>query len=184
MPGASGPAGPMYTMRKAVFPPVAGRFAGFSSPLSTASGLFGIGNMTQSHSIAQAPGQRFPHLSPADWHCGDGAGSFAVLGGIRSVSRISTVLVPAMALFYLAAGLAVIWGNRPPCPGRWLISSPWPSLPRPPPEARRFCRCRMVPVRPLRHLPGCFSNEAGMGPPPSCGRLRLRPTLCSRATSA
>lgn len=144
----------MYTMRKAISPRWLGRALAFLFALSTVLASFGIGNMTQSHSISQALNGVF-HISPLlTGTVVTALALFAVLGGIRSVSRVSSILVPAMALFYLAAGLAVIWATAPPCPGHWWISSPWPSPPGRRRGRRRVRRCCLVPVCPLRRLPG------------------------------
>ena len=97
--------GPMYTMRKAISPRWLGRALAFLFALSTVLASFGIGNMTQPHSIAQALNGVF-HISPLlTGTVVTALALFAVLGGIRSVSRVSSVLVPAMALFYLPPAL-------------------------------------------------------------------------------
>lgn len=156
--------GPMYTMRKAISPRWLGRVLAFCFALSTVLASFGIGNMTQSHSIAQALDGIF-HIPPLL----TGAAVtilalFAVLGGIRTLSRVSAVLVPAMALFYLAAGLAVIWGNRFALPGALVNLFTMALSPRAAAggaagsAAAAWFRCVHFGVS-----RGCFSNEAGMG---------------------
>lgn len=156
--------GPMYTMRKAVSPRWLGSLLAFLFALSTVLASFGIGNMTQSHSIAQALDGVF-HISPLlTGTVVTVLALFAVLGGIRSVSRISTVLVPGMALFYLAAGLAVIWGNRSALPGAVIDLFTMALSPRAAAggaagsAAAAWFRCVHFGIS-----RGCFSNEAGMG---------------------
>ena len=34
-----------------------------------------------------------------------------ILGGIKSISKVSQVVVPLMALFYIVAGIIIILGN-------------------------------------------------------------------------
>ena len=156
--------GPMYTMRKAISPRWLGRALAFLFALSTVLASFGIGNMTQSHSIAQALNGVF-HISPLlTGTVVTALALFAVLGGIRSVSRVSSILVPAMALFYLAAGLAVIWGNRSALPGALVDLLTMALSPRAAAggaagsAAAAWFRCVHFGVS-----RGCFSNEAGMG---------------------
>lgn len=140
-----------------------GRALAFLFALSTVLASFGIGNMTQSHSIAQALNGVF-HISPLlTGTVVTALALFAVLGGIRSVSRVSSVLVPAMALFYLAAGLAVICGNLSVLPGAMvdlftMALSPWP-----PPGRRRSAAAAWFRAVHFGISRGCFSNEAGMG---------------------
>ena len=42
---------------------------------------------------------------------------FAILGGIKSISRVTQILVPCMAVFYMAGALAVIIMNLENLPG-------------------------------------------------------------------
>ena len=155
--------GPMYTMRKAISPRWLGRALAFLFALSTVLASFGIGNMTQSHSIAQALNGVF-HISPLlTGTVVTALALFAVLGGIRSVSRVSSVLVPAMALFYLAAGLAVICGNLSVLPGAMvdlftMALSPWAAGGAAGSAAAAWFRAVHFGIS-----RGCFSNEAGMG---------------------
>lgn len=152
--------GPMYTMRKAISPRWLGRALAFLFALSTVLASFGIGNMTQSHSIAQALNGVF-HISPLlTGTVVTALALFAVLGGIRSVSRVSSILVPAMALFYLAAGLAVICGNRSALPGALVDLFTMALSPRAAAGGAAAAWFRAVHFGISR---GCFSNEAGMG---------------------
>ena len=156
--------GPMYTMRKAISPRWLGRALAFLFALSTVLASFGIGNMTQSHSIAQALNGVF-HISPLlTGTVVTALALFAVLGGIRSVSRVSSILVPAMALFYLAAGLAVICGNLSALPGA-VVDLFTMALS---PKAAAGGAAGSAAAAWFRAVHfgisrGCFSNEAGMG---------------------
>lgn len=153
----------MYTMRKAISPDGWGGRWPFCLPFPPVLASFGIGNMTQSHSIAQALNGVF-HISPLlTGTVVTALALFAVLGGIRSVSRVSSVLVPAMALFYLAAGLAVICGNLSVLPGARvdLFTMPLP-LGRAGGAAGSAAAAWFRAVH-FGISRGCFSNEAGMG---------------------
>ena len=69
---------------------------------------FGIGSSVQSNSVAQALDASF-HLSSLVT-----AGllmlltGFVILGGIRSIAKASSVIVPFMAIFYVIGGLVII----------------------------------------------------------------------------
>ena len=69
---------------------------------------FGIGNMTQSNSIASALYECF-NFSPAVTGISLAIlVSFIILGGIKRISKISEKIVPFMALFYIFGSLIVI----------------------------------------------------------------------------
>ncbi len=102
--------GPMYTIR-AAFQNRFGTVLAFLFAVFTVSASFGIGNLTQANSISDAAYNTF---SIPIWISGTLIASLCliiIIGGIRSISKISSVLVPAMALFYIGAGLIVILGN-------------------------------------------------------------------------
>ena len=103
--------GPMYAMKygfgnKAIGSALAGLFALFAVCAS-----FGIGNMTQANSIAAAFNSSFG-VDPAL------IGSILVIlsmvilfKGVRSIGAVSSVVVPAMAAFYVVMALIVIVVN-------------------------------------------------------------------------
>jgi len=102
--------GPMYVM-EAAFGKGAGRLFGSLFALFAVGASFGIGCMTQSNAITGALSSAF---SLPVWPVGLITSALAlavILGGIRNISKITSILVPIMSLFYLAAGLAVILGN-------------------------------------------------------------------------
>ncbi|MCM1103424.1 MAG: amino acid carrier protein [Clostridium sp.] len=100
--------GPMYTLKKAFPNRRIGAALGFLFALFAVVSSFGIGNMTQANSVADALSGTFsvpPRLTGALLTV---LTLIAVVGGIRSISQIASVLVPSMALLYLAAGLLVL----------------------------------------------------------------------------
>lgn len=73
---------------------------------------FGMGSSVQSHSICAA---LQPHIPVSSHLIGMAAAvlaGFALLGGIRQISKICTVLVPFMSLFYLAGCFYLLVLNR------------------------------------------------------------------------
>lgn len=103
--------GPMYTMKKAFKHKKFGSFLGWLFAIFAVIASFGIGNMTQANSIASSMKETF-HVSPVV--IGVILTILALLiiiGGIKSISKISSIVVPFMAIFYVVAGVIVIIGN-------------------------------------------------------------------------
>ncbi len=103
--------GPMYTMRKALKNKKAGAVLGTMFALFTVIASFGIGNLTQANSISDAVNKTF-HVPV--WLTGGIVTLLSlciIVGGIKSISRVSSVVVPCMAVFYMIGGIIVIIGN-------------------------------------------------------------------------
>lgn len=156
--------GPMYTMKKAFKHKKLGSALGWLFALFAVIASFGIGNLTQANSISSALNSTF-HVPT--WVTGIVITILAmliILGGIKSISKVSQVVVPLMAVFYIVAGLIIIIGNISNLPagvvmifqmafsveavGGGLCGSLVASMT----QAIRFGVAR-----------GVFSNEAGMG---------------------
>ncbi|MBR4016848.1 MAG: alanine:cation symporter family protein, partial [Oscillospiraceae bacterium] len=148
--------GPMYMM-EAAFGRRAGRVAGCLFALFAAGASFGIGSMAQANAITDALGSTF---GLPDFPVGlvlSLLSLLAILGGISSISRLTSVLVPVMSAIYLAAGLAVIFGNA-----ENLL-----------PGILSLFRCAFSPEAVAGGMAGAalrwgvargvFSNEAGLG---------------------
>ncbi len=103
--------GPMYTIKNAFKHKkfallLAGAFAVF-----TVLASFGIGNMSQANSISSSLTQTF---NIPNWITGAVLAvltGIIIFGGIKSISKVSSVLVPVMAIFYIVSGLIVICVN-------------------------------------------------------------------------
>ena len=98
--------GPMYVMESAL-----GRFGRVSGVLfalfATAASL-GIGSMTQANAITGALESTFGLPVKLIGSVTAILAFIAILGGIRSISKITSVLVPLMSVLYMIAGIAVI----------------------------------------------------------------------------
>ena len=96
--------GPMYYISKGLgLRWLAVIFAVFASVAA-----FGIGNMVQSNSVAEAVSATF-HIDP--WISGLSLAVITgcvIIGGIKSIGRVTSVLVPVMIVFYILAALVVI----------------------------------------------------------------------------
>lgn len=103
--------GPMYTMKKAFKNKTAGAVLGWLFALFAVIASFGIGNLTQANSISDAMSSTF-HVPT--WLTGVIVTVLSlciIVGGIKSISKVSSVVVPCMAVFYVIGGLIVIIGN-------------------------------------------------------------------------
>ncbi len=96
--------GPMYYLERGL---KSKRLAIFFAVVGGITAL-GTGNMVQANSIAGAVNEIF-HIDPM-W-VGIGLAvitGITLLGGIQSIGKVSSWLVPAMAIFYIVGGLIVI----------------------------------------------------------------------------
>ena len=156
--------GPMYTMKNAFKNKTFGKTLGFLFALFSVLASFGIGNMTQANSISGSVQETF---GLPTWVTGIILTVLAlmiILGGITSISKVSSVVVPGMAVFYVIAGLVVILGNLPNIPhGLYLIFGMAFN-----PKAIGGGVLGTITVSVMNSIRygvarGVFSNEAGLG---------------------
>jgi AGCS family alanine or glycine:cation symporter len=125
---------------------------------------FGIGNTIQAHSVADALQSSFEIPTLATGITMAVLAALVLLGGIRRIATVATILVPMMAIGYLIAGLVVLALNAAAIPdavaliikhaftpvaatGGFAGAAVWMAI--------RFGVAR-----------GIFSNEAGLGSAP------------------
>lgn len=156
--------GPMYVMKRAFHNKTLGAALAFLFALFTVIASFGIGNLTQSNSISTALQTTFQ--IPL-WVSGSliALMTFLVLiGGITRISKVSSVLVPAMAVFYILGGLVVIIGNIQQVPqGLCQIVSMAFSPRAAAGGAAGTITATMLDSMRYGVARGVFSNEAGLG---------------------
>lgn len=103
--------GPMYTMKKAFKHKKLGAVLGWLFSFFAVVASFGIGNLTQANSISSAINNTF---GVPTWIIGIIITVLAfliIVGGIKTISKVSSIVVPLMALFYIVAGCIVIIMN-------------------------------------------------------------------------
>lgn len=156
--------GPMYTMKKAFKHKKLGAILGWSFALFAVIASFGIGNLTQANSISTAMDTTF-HVPL--WITGVIISVLVlviIVGGIKSISKVSSVVVPFMAIFYVICGIIVIIGNFENVPeGVSMIFSMAFSV-----KAVGGGLCGTITAAMMNAMRfgvarGVFSNEAGMG---------------------
>jgi len=156
--------GPMYTMKKAFKNKKLGAVLGWLFALFAVIASFGIGNLTQANSISTALQSTFNIPYTVTGIVITVLALLIILGGIKSISKISQVVVPLMAVFYIIAGLVVIIGNISNIPsGVAMIFKMAFSV-----KAVGGGLCGGIVASMMQALRfgvarGVFSNEAGMG---------------------
>lgn len=156
--------GPMYTMKKGLKNKKLGAVLAWFFALFAVIASFGIGNMTQGNSISGA--------IKATFHVPTGVTGIVItvlslliiVGGIKSISKVSSVVVPVMAIFYVICGVIVIIGNIANLPaGVAMIFKMAFSV-----KAVGGGLCGTIVASMMNAMRygvarGGFSNEAGMG---------------------
>lgn len=100
--------GPMYTMKYAFKNKTLGNIMGSLFALFTVIASFGIGNLTQANSISSALEETFSIPVGITGSVIAILALIIIVGGIQSISKVSQIVVPFMAVFYVMAGLLVI----------------------------------------------------------------------------
>lgn len=148
--------GPMYYIEKGLgWKWLAVIFAIFASVAA-----FGIGNIVQSNSVADVINT---NLEVNPWITGLILSVFTglvILGGIRSIGKVTSVIVPIMAVFYVVGGLVIIILNISEVPAaiRLIFSDAF--------TGRAVAGGAIFTVIRWGVARGVFSNEAGLGSAP------------------
>ena len=103
--------GPMYTMKKGLKNKTLGAVLAWLFALFAVIASFGIGNMTQGNSISGALKTTFHVPVGITGIVITILSLLIIVGGIKSISKVSSVVVPVMAIFYVFCGMIVILGN-------------------------------------------------------------------------
>lgn len=103
--------GPMYTLCTAFPFKRAGKILGILFALFAVLASFGMGNMTQSNSISLALEETFGISESLSGLVVTILTILVILGGIKSISKITQIVVPCMAVFYMAGAILVILVN-------------------------------------------------------------------------
>ena len=156
--------GPMYSMKKAFRYKKTGAIMGWLFALFAVIASFGIGNLTQANSISTALNATYNIPFSITGIVITVLALLIILGGIKSISKVSQVVVPIMALFYIISGMIVIIGNVANLPaGLSMIFKMAFSV-----KAVGGGLCGTIVATMMQSMRygvarGVFSNEAGMG---------------------
>lgn len=156
--------GPMYTMKKAFKHKKLGAVLGWLFAAFAVLASFGIGNMTQANSIASALNETFHIPLTLVGIVITVLALLIIVGGIKSISKVSSVVVPVMAIFYVICGIIVILGNIANLPsGLAAIFSMAFSMKAVSGGVLGTIVASMTKAMRYGVARGVFSNEAGMG---------------------
>ncbi|MDI1362931.1 sodium:alanine symporter family protein [Methylotenera sp.] len=152
--------GPMYYLAKGAGLPWLGTiFAVF-----TACAAFGIGNMTQANATAKIFESTF-HIAPyiTGWVLMILTGA-VILGGIKSIGKFTSFLVPFMIVGYVGTSLVVLFINADQIPNAFgLIFS---NAFSPASATGGFAGATIAAAMRYGIARGVFSNESGLGSAP------------------
>lgn len=153
--------GPMYFLEKGLNMKWLGMLFAFFGAFAA----FGIGNMVQSNSVADAIQSTF-HISPMI------SGlllavltALVIISGIKSIGRVTSVLVPFMAVFYVMGGLVIIGMTIEQLPQAfaYILKAAFTGHE---PIAGGFLGATVAQAVRFGVARGVFSNEAGLGSAP------------------
>lgn len=152
--------GPMYYISKGLKMPWLGTvFAVFA-----AIAAFGIGNMVQSNSVADAVEATF-HIPPIV------TGivlmvltGFVVLGGIKKIGKVTGTLVPIMIVFYIIGSMVIILMNLGAVPDALALIVKHAFNPTA--ATGGFAGATVMLAIRMGVARGVFSNESGLGSAP------------------
>jgi AGCS family alanine or glycine:cation symporter len=152
--------GPMYYISKGLNLPWLGTiFAVFASIAA-----FGIGNMVQSNSVADAVEATY-HIPPfvtgiVLMVCT----AAVVLGGIKKIGKVTGVLVPIMIVFYMAGASYIIIANIAEVPAAliFIVKQAF----NPTAAVGGFAGASIMLAIRMGVARGVFSNESGLGSAP------------------
>lgn len=152
--------GPMYYIRNGLnLKWLAATFAFFG-----AMAAFGIGNMTQANSVADALNTTF---GINEWVSGIVvviAVGLVVLGGLKRIAQVTEKLVPFMAVIYIAGGIVILVMKASEIPAAFglIFSHAFSGTA----ALGGFVGSTMMMAARFGVARGVFSNEAGLGSAP------------------
>src|SRR5690606_28985743 len=136
-----------------------GRTLGWLFAVFAVLASFGIGNMVQANSVADALQSSFG--VPPVWSglVMAGFGGAVIIGGIRWIGKVTAVFVPVMILAYILGGLVVLAINWRGLPAifTYVVADAF----RPAAAAGGFLGATLMTAIRMGVARGVFSNESG-----------------------
>lgn len=152
--------GPQYYLERGIKNRF-GRFLAIFFAISAVIACFGIGNMTQGNSISANLENSF---SIPTWVTGIVLTIFAMLvlvGGIKSIGRVTAGLVPVMIIFYVLGAIYILIANIAGVPAAFaqIFSEAFTGTS----AVGGFAGSLIIVAVQMGVARGIFSNESGMG---------------------
>jgi len=152
--------GPMYYISNGLgWKKLGALFAVFA-----AVAAFGIGNMVQSNSVADALQSTFSIPAYVTGIVMMIATALVVLGGIKSIGRVTSILVPFMIVFYIISALIILALNISAIPAAFALI--FEKAFSPTAATGGFAGAGIMLAIRMGVARGVFSNESGLGSAP------------------
>ena len=153
--------GPMYYIERGLGPKwkwMALLFAALAAICS-----FGTGNMNQANTMADALRAQFGVPPVYTAMVAATIVALVIIGGIKRIGRVTSILAPGMALLYVGGALVILTMNLPQVPGSFalIVREAFAPTSMVGGAAGSFLMTLMWGIR-----RGLFSNEAGQGSAP------------------
>ena len=152
--------GPMYYISRGL----GWNWMGTLFAILAAVAAFGIGNMVQSHSVADAVYSTFGIDKLVVGIALAAFTGLVVLGGIKSIGKVTSVLIPVMILFYMGGAILILVLNADKVPG--AIALVFESAFSPVAASGGFAGATIMMAIRFGVARGVFSNESGLGSAP------------------
>lgn len=151
--------GPMYAIKNGLGP----RWAWLGALFALFGGLagFGIGNMVQANSMAQALESNYAVDVRLTGMITTLIVAVVILGGIRRIGKVAASLVPFMCVVYVLAGLMVLALNLSALPAAFSLIFTHAFTPSA--ATGGFAGAAVMMAIQYGVARGIFSNEAGLG---------------------
>jgi len=167
--------GPMYYISKGL----GWKWLGTLFAIFAAIAAFGIGNMVQSNSVADGVKAT---IGIPNWITGiilAALTGMVVLGGIKSIAKVTQVLVPFMIIIYTIAALTILFLNISSIPQIFVLIFKHAFTPTA--AAGGFLGATVMQT--MRHgvSKGVFSNESGLGSAPIAAAAAKTPNPVKQA---
>jgi AGCS family alanine or glycine:cation symporter len=152
--------GPMYYISKGLNM----KWLGVIFAVFASIAAFGIGNMVQSNSVADAVNHTFNVPVEITGIVLTVATALVIIGGIKSIGRVTEIFVPIMIVFYVAASLYVVIANITEVPK--IIMYVLVEAFTPTAATGGFAGAAVLTTIRMGVARGVFSNESGLGSSP------------------
>jgi len=152
--------GAMYTLRKGL----GLSWLGWIFALLTSLAAFGIGNMVQANSVADSLHASFGVTPSITGFIVAAITAVVILGGIKRIGEVTSILVPFMAVFYLGGGLLILilFAGQLPHAIRLVFAGAFSGTA----ATGGFAGATIMMAMRYGIARGLFSNEAGLGSAP------------------
>ncbi|WP_298331504.1 sodium:alanine symporter family protein [Haloactinopolyspora sp.] len=152
--------GPMYYLSRGIKAPL-GPILGVLFAVFAVIASFGIGNMTQSNTVAAQADEQWGISTVVTGIILTVAAAAVVLGGIQSIARVASAFVPIMIVVYIAAGTWVLLANVSELPAalQLIVSDAFTGTS----AVGGFVGAGFLMALRYGVARGIFSNESGLG---------------------